>query len=131
MPRKVPTSAAPTLWPIVGGVRAVERRHGVHDAEHRRHDAEAGQRVGHLLHGVRGLVRFLVMGLELVLEQALEFVRIEVAARDQPQAVGDEHHHVVVREHHRVLLEELALLRLLESRSIASRPSLRTFMRMS
>ncbi len=62
-------------------VRAVDRRHGVHDAEHRRHDAEAGQRIGHLLHGVRRLVRFLVMGLELVLEQALELVRIEVAAR--------------------------------------------------
>ena len=47
-------------------VGAVERGHRVHDAEHRGDDAEAGQRVGHLLHGVRGLVRFLVMRLELV-----------------------------------------------------------------
>ena len=114
MPRNVPTSAAPTLCADGRGVRAFERRHGVHDAEHRRHDAEAGQRIRHFLHGVRGLVRFLVVRLELVFEQALELVRIEVAADDEPQAVRDELDHVMVVEDLRIFLEEGALVGRLE-----------------
>ena len=56
------------------------------------------------------------MRLELVFEQALELVRIQVAAHHEAQAVGDEHHHVVIVEHHRILLEEFAVLGLLEIR---------------
>ena len=48
--------------------------------------------------------------LELVLEQALELVRIEVAADDQAQAVGDELDHVVIGEDARIFVEQLALL---------------------
>ena len=63
---------------------------------------------------MRGLVRFLVVRLELVLEQALELVRIEVAADDEPQAVRDELHHVMVGEDLRIFLEEGALVGRLE-----------------
>ena len=48
------------------GIGALDRGHGAHDAQHRRDDAESGQRVGDLLHGMRGLGGFLMMGLKLV-----------------------------------------------------------------
>jgi hypothetical protein len=92
------------------GVRAIERGHGVYDAEHRGDDAEAGQRVCHFLYGVRGLMRFLVMRFQLVFEQAFELVRIHVAAHDETQAVRDELDHVTVFENPGVLLEERALV---------------------
>ena len=59
------------------------------------------------------LGRLVVMGLQLIFEQAFKFVRVEVATRDQAQAVGDELQHVMVTHHNRVLLENLALFRLL------------------
>src|SRR5690606_3536145 len=62
----------------------------------------------------RGFGGFLVVGLQLVFEQALQLMRIEVAAGDQPQAVNDELHHVMVGHHTRVLLEDVALLRVLD-----------------
>ena len=91
-----------------GGVGAVEGRHGVHDAQHGRDDAEAGQRIGDLLHRMRGLVGRLVMRLQLHLEQALQLVRIEAAADHQAQAVRDELHQVVIGLDLRIVLEERA-----------------------
>jgi hypothetical protein len=41
-------------------------------------------------------------------------VRIEIAADDEPQAVGDEHQHVDIGEEVRILLEERTLVRDLE-----------------
>jgi hypothetical protein len=93
----------------LGVARALDGGHGVHDAEHGRHDAEAGQRIGHLLHRMRRLRGLLVVGLKLVVEQALELVGVEVAAHHQAQAVGDELEHVVVGHHLGVSVEQLAL----------------------
>jgi hypothetical protein len=50
------------------------------------------------------------------LEQALELVRIEIAADDEAQAVGDERRHVMIREHHGIFLEDRAGLGLFEIR---------------
>ena len=60
---------------------------------------------------MRGLVGFLVMVLQLLLEQALELVRVEVAADHQAQAVGDEFMQVMVVAHLRIVLEERAAVR--------------------
>ena len=68
-----------------------------------------GQGVGYELHRVGRLVRFFMMGFELVVEQRFEFVRIEVATDHQAHAVGDELDHVVVFEDLRVLGEHGAL----------------------
>ena len=54
MPRNVPTSAAPTLWPISAG-RTVDGTHRDHDAQHGRDDAEAGQRVADLASVAAGM----------------------------------------------------------------------------
>ena len=46
MPRNVPTSAAATLSPDLLR-RAAQRAHGDDHAQHRGHDAQAGQRIRH------------------------------------------------------------------------------------
>jgi len=99
-----------------GRIGPLDRSHGIDDAEYRRDDAESGQRIGHLLHRVAGFSRFLVMGLELVLEETLELVRIQIATDDQAQTVGDELDHVMIREDARILGEHLALLGRLDVR---------------
>jgi hypothetical protein len=91
----------------------IDRRHRVHDAQHRRDDAESWQRVGDTLHRMSGLARFLVVRLQFVVEQAFQLVRIQIAADDQTQAIGDEFDHVVVGQDARIVGEELALLRML------------------
>jgi hypothetical protein len=98
------------------GVGPIDRGRGVHDPQHRRDDAEPGQCIGHALHRVRRLLRLLVMSLQLVLEQAFELMRIEVAAHDQPQAVGNELDHVMIRENARIVGEHLAVSRVLDVR---------------
>ena len=97
------------MVPDFGGAGTIDARHRGHDAEHGGNDAESGQRIGDLLHRVGRLGRLMVVGLQLVLEQAFKLVRIEVPAGDQPKAIGDELHHVMVRRHDRVFLENGAL----------------------
>ena len=63
---------------------------------------------------MRRLQGLVVVGLQLVLQQAFQLVRVEVAAGNQAQAVGDELHHVVVGHHDGVFLENVALGRVFD-----------------
>ena len=55
-----------------------------------------------------------MVGLQLLLEQALELVRIEVAADHQAQAVGDEFDQVMIGQDVRIVLEQGAAVGRLE-----------------
>ena len=98
----------------LGGARALDAGHRRHDAEHGSDDAEAREGVGDLLHGMGRLGGFVVVCFQFVFEQALEFMGIEVATRNQTQAVRDELHHVMVGQHERVFLEDVALVGVLD-----------------
>ncbi len=101
MPRNVPTSAAPTWWPISAG-RAVDVAHRDHDAEHGGHDAEAGQRVANLRERGRGPQRLVVVHLQVLVHQRLEVVRRDAADDDDLGRVGEEVHRLVPRQELRI-----------------------------
>ncbi len=87
---------------------AADRTHGDDDAQHRRDDAEAGQAVGDLGQCVRRRHHFVMVLLQLQFQQRFQFMRFDVAADHQAQAVGDEVHQVMVGEHLGVLVEQIA-----------------------
>ena len=55
----------------------------MHHAHHRGHNTERGQAVGDFLHGVRRHLRLVVMSLDLMVHQVLDFERIHIAADHQ------------------------------------------------
>ncbi len=112
MPRKVPTSAPATCAPT--SVIPADRAHGDHDAQHRGHDAEAGQAVGDLVEHRGRLHRLAMVLLQFQLQQRLQLVRLDVAADHQAQAIGDEIDQVVVGLHLGVVGEDAAFGRALD-----------------
>jgi hypothetical protein len=106
MPGNVPTSAVETRCRSPTAARCRDR-HRADDAEHRRDDAGARQRIGHLLHRVRGLERLVAVRFGFVPEQRLRLVRIRIAA-PQAQATGDEVEHLMLAHGLRVLFEDRA-----------------------
>ena len=94
--------------------RAGDRAHRDDDAEHGRHDADAGQRVAHPLHGRHRHRLLLVVHVDLAVHERLEVVRRHAADQHEPQRVAQEDDRVVVLQDLRVAREERALLRVLD-----------------
>ena len=94
--------------------RLVERAHGVDDAEHRRHDAERGQAVGHRLIGVHRLVLLVREGFDLFVHQGFDFMRLRIADDDEAAIVADERNEIRVSQQFRKSLEYFRFLRIVE-----------------
>ncbi len=124
MPRKVPTRAEATLWPMVAVSAPSIAPMVLTMPSTAATMPKPGKASATRMHRMRRLGRLLVMVLEFVFEQRFEFVRIQVAADHQAQAVGREFDEVMVAEDARVLAEQLALLRRFEIRLDRQHPGL-------
>ena len=111
----VPVSAEPT-WcaDLLDGAGDGAHRHD--DAEHGGHDADAGERVGDLLENADRLGLVLVVHVDLAVHQPLEIVRRHAAHQYQSQGVAQELDRVVLVKDRGILLEERAVLGLLDVR---------------
>ncbi|MCY1366175.1 hypothetical protein D9M69_530560 [compost metagenome] len=83
----------------------------MHHAHHGRDDAQRRQRVAHAREAVAGHGGLVADGVDLVVHEGLDLVRVGVAADDQAQVVAQEHGDALVRQDGRVAAEDLALLR--------------------
>ena len=93
--------------------RLGNRAHRLDNAQHRRNDPQRRQGISHSLDSVRNLPILVVMGLQFLIHQVGDFVRVFGAQRDHPQIVAKELHGVVIRHELRELGEQLALFRVL------------------
>src|SRR3546814_7560293 len=90
--------------------RVGKRAHGMDDAEHRGDDAEARHGVGQGAQGARYLVRFVMVGFQLLVDQRFQLVRILGAERHHAQIVAQELEHVMVLGDRGELREEAAFV---------------------
>ncbi len=89
--------------------RTAESSHGDDDAEHGRHNAQAGQGIGHGTEGGGGLRGILVVHLEVEVEHLVEVEGID-AGDGHAQRIADEIANVMVFEEGGVLEEDLTLV---------------------
>ncbi|MPL88735.1 hypothetical protein SDC9_34762 [bioreactor metagenome] len=94
--------------------RLVDRRHRLDHAKHRGDDAKRGHRVGHGLDRVARLHRVLVIGLELLVEDLLDLMRVVVIHRGGAHRVADHLDRLVILHDFRIFLENRRALRRLD-----------------
>ena len=95
---------------------AANAAHGDDDPHDRRENAETRHRLADLVQRTRRLQQGVLHGFELLLEEALQFVRGDLAHRHQTEVVGDEGHQVLFLKDQRIAHEQVALLRLFDVR---------------
>ena len=96
--------------------RPAQRPHRDHHAQHGRHDPQAGKGIRHRAERRYRLVDRLVVHLHVEIHHLVDIERIHASRHRHPHRVADKVARMMVLREERILVEDRALLRLLDVR---------------